>query len=174
MLLYFILNHLYGCLSYFRGLYQQVQDSTCNLTFETSFIVVFFRIVHNEKIFRWSSVKYQIFLKWSFSFLQLEKTWVICTKIVAYNGKNRKISGPHNFWTPKKSSIPDLDKSTSSQISNCDGVMLDTRRPYLVWKLRWGEGSMVPPGRYSGYAPDSLGSQSICKIWRECIISREN
>ena len=40
---------------------------TLNLTFKPSFIVVFFRMVLNEKLFRRSNVKWSIFL------MQLEK-----------------------------------------------------------------------------------------------------
>ena len=48
---------LNGCFSCFRGLCQQVQDFTLNLSFKVLFFVVFFRMVHNEKIIRRSSVK---------------------------------------------------------------------------------------------------------------------
>ena len=41
--------------------FSKVQDSTYNLTFKLSFIVVFFRIVHSKKLFRGSSVKYRTF-----------------------------------------------------------------------------------------------------------------
>ena len=59
MLLYSIADHLYGCLSSLRGLFQQFQDPAYYLTFKLSFIVVFFRMVHNKKFFRRSIVKYQ-------------------------------------------------------------------------------------------------------------------
>ena len=39
-----------------------LEDFIYNLSFKISFIVVFFRMVHNEKIFRSPSVKY-----WTFS-----------------------------------------------------------------------------------------------------------
>ena len=61
MLLHLILDHLYGCFFYFRGLSLYIQDSAYNLKFKLLFIVVFFRMVHNEKIFRRSGVKYRIF-----------------------------------------------------------------------------------------------------------------
>ena len=59
---YSIMDHLYGCFSYFEGLFQQLQDSTYNLTyFKVSFIVVFFCMVHNKKLLRRSNVNYRIF-----------------------------------------------------------------------------------------------------------------
>ena len=56
-----ILDHLYGCFSCFKGLFQQVQDSAYSLTFKLSFIAVFLWMVHNNKLFRRSSIKYQTF-----------------------------------------------------------------------------------------------------------------
>ena len=47
---------LYRCFSCFRGLFQQVWDSAYNITFKFSFIVVFFQMVHNEKLFKKSNV----------------------------------------------------------------------------------------------------------------------
>ena len=43
VLLYLTVDHLHGCFSYSRGLFQQIQDSAYNLTFRFSFIVVFGR-----------------------------------------------------------------------------------------------------------------------------------
>ena len=51
------MDHLHGCFSCFRALYQYIQDFTHNLLFKVLSIVVLFRMVHNEKIFRRSSVK---------------------------------------------------------------------------------------------------------------------
>ena len=48
MLLYSIVDHLYGCFSYCRGLFQQVQDSIYDLTFKLWFNVVFFRMFHDK------------------------------------------------------------------------------------------------------------------------------
>ena len=72
MLIYLILDHLYGCFSCFRWLYQSVQDSTYNLSFK---ITIF------RDLFSRSNMKRSIFLLW------LEKTWVSCPKIVEYTVK---------------------------------------------------------------------------------------
>ena len=61
MLLYPIVDHLYGCFSCFRRLLQKVQDSAFNPTFKLLFIVVFFPMVHNKKLFGRSSAKYRTF-----------------------------------------------------------------------------------------------------------------
>ena len=56
---------------------------TFNLTFKPLFIVVFFWMIHNKKIFRRSNVKWSIYL------MSLKK-WranVNCPKIVAYTVK---------------------------------------------------------------------------------------
>ena len=58
ILLYSIWDHLYGYFSFFRGLFQQVQDSAYNLLFKFSFIMVFFQMVRIKKLFSRSSVKY--------------------------------------------------------------------------------------------------------------------
>ena len=49
--------------------------------------------------------KYQEGPTWS-DLIPFLKTWVSSPKIVAYS-KSREISGPYNFWTPLKSSVPD-------------------------------------------------------------------
>ena len=116
MLSYLIVDHLYGCTSYLRGLFKEVQDSAFNLKFKLSFIVVFFWMVHNEKLFRRSSVNYWTFLEgpmWSDIFPLCMRMRKIrsCRKLSKYCsilGKNREIFGPHNFWTPMKSNIPDV------------------------------------------------------------------
>ena len=48
---------LIWCFSCFRRLFQLVLDSAYNQTFKLSFTVVFARMVHNDMIFRRSSVK---------------------------------------------------------------------------------------------------------------------
>ena len=63
MLSYSIVDHIYRCFSCFRRFFQQVQGSTCNLTFIPSFTVVFFRLVYNKKLFRMSSAKYRTILE---------------------------------------------------------------------------------------------------------------
>ena len=60
-LLYSIVDHLYGRFSCFRGLFLQVQDSTHNLLFKLSFIVLFFQLIRNQKLFRRSSVEHRTF-----------------------------------------------------------------------------------------------------------------
>ena len=61
ILLYLILDQSYECFSSFRELFHWVQDAAYNLTFRLLFIVVLFRMVHNKKLFRRSSVKYGTF-----------------------------------------------------------------------------------------------------------------
>ena len=51
----------------FEDFFSRSRIPTFNLTFKPSFIVVFFRMVHNEKLFKRSNVKWSIFL------MQLEK-----------------------------------------------------------------------------------------------------
>ena len=77
----------------FIGLFQLVQDSAYNQTFKLSFVVVFFRMVHNEKIFRRSRDKYRTFSEdptWSDIFLCSYKKWkaaINCSQNVAYTVK---------------------------------------------------------------------------------------
>ena len=78
------------CLSCLR-LSQLVQDSAYNQTFKLPFIVVFFRMVHNKKLFRSSSDKYRIFSEgptWSdLHLLCSYKKWKAaenCRKLVAH------------------------------------------------------------------------------------------
>ena len=59
MLLYLILDNLYGCFSCFRGLFWKFWDSSYNLRFKLSFFKVFFQMVHKKKLFRRFSVKYR-------------------------------------------------------------------------------------------------------------------
>ena len=61
MLLHLMVEHLYDASLVLEDFFQLVQDSAYNQTFKLSFIVVFFRIVDNEKIFRRSSVIYRAF-----------------------------------------------------------------------------------------------------------------
>ena len=77
-----------------------------NVAFKLSFIVVLFRMVHDKKLFRRSSVKVKLEVV---HFSYEVKEWKAagnCPKIVAYTIKNREISGPYNFWTPVKNNIP--------------------------------------------------------------------
>ena len=112
MLLYSIMDHLYECFCYLRGLFQWVQDSACNLTFKLSFTVIFFWMVHHKKLFRRSGVNY-----WTFS---EGPTWIDLfpyvvrkkmknrhklSKYYSILGKNREMFGPYNSWTLVKSNI---------------------------------------------------------------------
>ena len=101
MLLYSVVDHLHGNFH---------QNSAQKLTFKLSFIVVFFWIVHNKKLFRRSSVSYRTFSEgptWSDLFpLCSQKKWkavVNCPNIVAYLVK---ILTSLVCITPVKSNIP--------------------------------------------------------------------
>ena len=68
-----------------------------NVAFKLSFIVVLFRMVHDKKLFRRSSVKVKLEVV-HFSYeVKERKAAGNCPKIVAYTIKNREISGPYNF-----------------------------------------------------------------------------
>ena len=103
-------------------------------------LVVFFRMVHNEKIFRSLNVKRQNFLERQreviyFPFV-VRKTVSEFSKNFSWNCKSREISAPYNFLTPMKSSIPDVWKW------NC-------WTPCLVWKMKWGVWPFyTPSGSY--------------------------
>ena len=56
MILYLIMDHLYDA-----SLVLEDFSSWSRIPFKLLFIVVFFRMVHNEKNFRRSSVKYRTF-----------------------------------------------------------------------------------------------------------------
>ena len=95
VLLYLIVHHLYGCFCCFRRLVLYVQDPAYNLTFKLLLIVVFLWMVHNKKLFRRSSVKYQTFSEgptWSDLFsLRSKKKWkaaVNSPRIVVYTVKS--------------------------------------------------------------------------------------
>ena len=62
MLSYLIVDHLHERFSCLEGFFRRfVQGFVYNLTFKLSFILIFFQMVHNEKIFRRFSVKYRTF-----------------------------------------------------------------------------------------------------------------
>ena len=151
MLSYLILDHLYGCTSYLRGLFKEVQDSAFNLTFKLSFIVVFFWMVHNKKLFRRSSVNYWTFSEgpmWSdiFPLCMRMRKMRSCRKLSKYCsilGKNREIFGPHNFWTPIKSNIPDV---WNWDFRALFGLEIELQE-------EGDRGVALPPGHPSGYAP---------------------
>ena len=130
--------------SCFRGL---VQDSACNLTFKLLFIVVFFQMVHNKRLFRRSSVKYWTFSKgptWSDLFpLRIKKKWkaaVNCPKIVVYTVKIIKC----------------LVRIISEHPQKAISLMFETETVglCLVRKLNLVGGGMAPqpPLPSSGYA----------------------
>ena len=70
--------------------------------------LVFLQMIHNKKLFREPSVKYRTFSEDpTWSDLKL-KSRLKLSKNYSIHGKNREIFGPHNFWTPIKSNIPDF------------------------------------------------------------------
>ena len=103
MLLYSIVGHLCGCFSCFRRLFQQVQDSAYNLTFKLLFIVVFFGMVQNNKLFRMSNVKFGLFQKVQrkvifFAYvIRKMKRHRNLSKNCSIHSKSREISGQYNF-----------------------------------------------------------------------------
>ena len=74
-------------LLFFRGPFQQVQDSVYNLTFKLLFIIVFFHMVHNKKLLRRSSVKLSITFIW----LEKNKCRRKLSKTCSLHGRNREI-----------------------------------------------------------------------------------
>ena len=74
-------------------------------------LVVFFRMVHNKKLFRRSIVKYRTFSKgptWRDLFFLCSQKIKNCPKLsknCSMHNKNCEIYGPYNFWTPVKSNI---------------------------------------------------------------------
>ena len=74
-------------------------------------LVVFFRMVHNENIFKSPSVKCRTFSERPtrsdlFPFCSYKKREL--SKNFSMHCKNREFSGPYNFLTPIKSSILDV------------------------------------------------------------------
>ena len=100
MLLYLIMGHLYGCFSCFGRLYQKVQDSTYNLSFKISFIVVFFEWSTMRKFSGGPTLSIGPFQKVQreviyFPFVVRKKVSEL-SKYCSIHGKNREISGPYN------------------------------------------------------------------------------
>ena len=68
--------------------------------------------------------KYPEGTAWS-DLIPFQKTWVSCPKMVAY-GKSCEIPGPYYFWTPLKSSIPDVWNQT---LWTLFGLEIEVREP---------------------------------------------
>ena len=102
MLLYLIVDHLHGCFSCFRGLFQQFQISSYNLPFKLSFIAVFFRMVRNEKLFRRPSVKYWTFSEsptWCNNPAIKQYTWCLKLKLLGLLWFENWSGGPSSPWS---------------------------------------------------------------------------
>ena len=149
MLLCLIVDHWYGCFSYFRGIFQQVQDSFCNLTSKLSFSVVFFRMIHNDKLARSSSAKVLELSRRS-NLNSVSNMWLEkmkrrrkFSKNCSMRGKKGEISGPYNFWTPIKNNTPNIWNWSCWT--------------FFGWEIevRGGDGGKHgPPGPPSGYTPE--------------------
>ena len=97
MLLYSILDHLYGRFSCFRGLFRQVQDSAYNLRSKLSFSVVFFWMVHKKKLFTRYRLSIGPFQKAQSKVVYFPyvvrkncKAGINCPKMVVYTVENLK------------------------------------------------------------------------------------
>ena len=129
MLLYLLVEHLYDASLVLEDF------SSCSrippiIKRLNSLIVVFFRMVHNEKIFRRSKVNYRTFSEgptWSDLFLCCYKKWKVtanCSNTTAYSRKIVKFLVSINSEHPYKAISLVFEAGTVG--------------PCLVQKLKWG------------------------------------